>query len=135
MTDWQSSVSIRLLAPANNQVRFDYRQHPKDEEGNVFSLSTTGVVPQSQVLSKVSGPRSFLGGGGTPVLPGGRVGGYPNPGWGQDREPPGTGHAACGTPRAVSRRRTFLFDVFLSHLKSLPSCIVKLDIAVNTGSF
>ena len=35
-------------------------------EGNVFSLSTTGEgVPQSQVPSKVTGPRPFPG--GTPV--------------------------------------------------------------------
>ena len=44
---------------------------------------TRGYIPQSQVLSKVSGPRSILG--GTPVLVGGipvpaRM--YPSPGWG-----------------------------------------------------
>ena len=41
-------------------------------EGNVFSLSTRGRgLPHglwSQVLSLVSGPRSFPGGGGSPVL-------------------------------------------------------------------
>ena len=75
-----------------------YRSHPKDEEGNIFSLFTTGEgVPHSQVLSLVSCPRFFPGGvpqswpGSTPVsVPdsGGRGGpGDPSPShrWGTPR--------------------------------------------------
>ena len=44
------------------KVEYFYRPHAKDGEGNVFSLSTMGGANhQSQVLSKVSGRRSFLG--------------------------------------------------------------------------
>ena len=114
-------------------------------EAYVFSLSTTwggGVVevPQSQVLSKVSGTRSSLR--GTPVLAR-RVSqdGYPWPGqdWGIPSARTGLGYpspplpartglwyshpprqnsrmstcyAAGAMPRAVSRRRTFLFVVY-----------------------
>ena len=55
-----------------------YRPYPKEGEGNVFSLFTTGGgggVLQSQIFSLVSGPRSFPGG-------------YPSPGQGV---PPGQG--------------------------------------------
>ena len=69
----------------------DYRPHPKDREGNVFSLFTNGGgggVPQSQDLSLVSGPRSLSDRG------------YPSPGWGvtprQGYSCPGTG----GSPPA-----------------------------------
>ena len=66
-----------------------YCPHPKDGEGNVFTgvcPSTPGGVPQSQVLSQISGPRSFLGGtpvlawlGGTPVPAVRTRLGYPTP--------------------------------------------------------
>ena len=52
-------------------------------EGNIFSLffcpHSEGGVPQFQVLSQVSGSRSFAV--GTPVLARGRR--YPSPGWGE----------------------------------------------------
>ena len=41
----------------------NYRPHPKDGEDTIFTgvcLPTPGGVPQFQVLSHVSGPRSFL---------------------------------------------------------------------------
>ena len=70
------------------QIRCNYRSHPKDGEGTVFTgvcLSTLGGgVPQSLVLSQVTGPRFFPQGypspgwGDTPVL----ARGYPSPGWG-----------------------------------------------------
>ena len=57
----------RSASHQKRKLRYFYRPHPKDGEGNVFRLSTTvgRGVPQSQVLSKVSGPRPFPG--GTPV--------------------------------------------------------------------
>ena len=42
----------------------NYRPHLKDRESTVFTgvcLSTPRGVPQSQVISQVTGPRSFLG--------------------------------------------------------------------------
>ena len=103
-----------------------YRPHPKNGKATVFTgvcLSTPrGGVPQSQVLSQVSGPRSFPGGypsprwreycsprqGGTPVPD--RTGlGNPTPPPPPDR----TTDRVLATRRAVcilrSRRRTFLF--------------------------
>ena len=51
-----------LLLSAHNTFYLFYRPHPKDGEGNIFSLSTTGGGRY-----QVTGPRSFLGG-------------YPSPG-------------------------------------------------------
>ena len=63
-----------------------YRSHPKDGEGNVFSLSTEGGCPR-----------------GTPP---GQNGVPPTP-WTGYAWP---GYAAGGTPLAVSRRRTVLLQ-------------------------
>ena len=46
------------------QIQYNYFPDPKYGEGNVFKGDCTFTprrVPQSQVLSQVSGPRSFLG--------------------------------------------------------------------------
>ena len=78
--------SLTLLPPAS-----------EGWEGNVFSLSTNGErgmgVPQSHVVSKISGTRPFPG--GTPVLLGGGgvrqsqlVGGYHSPGLGKPQNSP-----------------------------------------------
>ena len=91
-------------------------------------------VPQSQVLSKVSGPRAFPEEYPSPSwegvpqdrctpsqdrsgVPPARTGkgyrqsgqdwGTPQPG--QEWVPPGTGYAAGSMPHVVSRRKTFLF--------------------------
>ena len=61
------------------------------------SVNTGGGVPQSQVLSQVSGPRSFPL-GGTPVpgsFPGPFWGGYPSPGRGVPQSWPG-GYLSTG---------------------------------------
>ena len=90
------------------ELTLSFRSHPKDGEGNVFTgvcLSTEGV-PQFQVLSQVTGLRSF-------------------PGVPQDGVSPclvtfvtseQSSRASTATQRAVcllrSRRRTLLFHQF-----------------------
>ena len=90
----------------------------------VSVCSHQGGVPQSQVLSQVTGPRSFLGypspGGGYPSL---GSGGTPvlSPQPDQDGVPPNRTERALATRRPVyrlcSRRRTFLFysEFLLTH--------------------
>ena len=86
-----------------------YRPHPKDGEGNVFTLSTPGGG---------GGVRSSWGGsvqpGGGGVSPGG--GGQVQVGGGGGQVQPGGGgqHLApsCGRYALRSRRRTFLFQFF-----------------------
>ena len=84
------------------------RPHPKDGEDTVFTgvcLSTPGGgVPQRQVLSQVTGPRSFPE--GTPVpgsFPGHRSqalsGEYPSPQWGYLSMVPSYGQARMGYPQ------------------------------------
>ena len=100
-----------------------YRPHPKDGEGNVFSLSTPGG-------GGVSGHSPAGGGGQVRLQPGGGGGSGHSPArGGQVRVQPGGGQssrgggggqssqqggsASCALLRAVcllrSRRRTFLF--------------------------
>ena len=80
-----------------------YRPHPKDGEGNVFSLSTSGRGGGSVQLGG-GGVRSVQAGGG-----GQSVGG-------------GGGSASCALLRAVcllrSRRRTFLFENWLWYFQN-----------------
>ena len=97
--------------------------------GHVFTgvclLTRRRGLPQSQVFSQVSGPRSFPKGGGTPAsgpmsfprkLPHSWPGKYSSPGRGTPSHrtglgypTPRTAYAANGTPLAVCSRRTFLF--------------------------
>ena len=101
-----------------------YHPHPKNGEGTVF----TGVcphrgrgLPQSSVLSQVTGPRSFPRGGGLPqswVPPGQvRMGYPPSQYWGTP-PPPRPGTEQQSERRAVcllrSHRTVLLFSVFQS---------------------
>ena len=54
-------ITFLVTYPVNTHVKYFYLPHPKDDEGNVFTgvCLFTEQVPQSQVLSLVSGPRSF----------------------------------------------------------------------------
>ena len=97
-----------------------YRPHPKDGEGNVFSLSTLGGGGSGQ--SPARGIRVQRGGSGQSPGGGGQVspaGGGVSPAGGGSVQPAGGvsqwgGSASCALLRAVcllrSRRRTFLFS-------------------------
>ena len=122
-----------------------YRPHPKDGEGNSFTLLVCPQVGGGGVRSSRGGVRSSCRGGSGPawggqVLPGG---GQIQPGgvrssWqggsgpagrggvrsscqgGGQVQLPGGGSASCALLRAVcllrSRRRTFLLNIILLHL-------------------
>ena len=133
----QLELIVNVLT--RNSFRFSifYRPHPKDGEGNVFSLSTLGGV-RSESSWGGSG-QSPAGGGQVRVQPGGS--GQSPAGRGQVRVQPGGsgqssrgggvspagrgggsvnggggGSASCALLRAVcllrSRRRTFLFKIY-----------------------
>ena len=91
-----------------------YRPHPKDGEGNVFTLSTPGGVRVKGQSSQEGGVRSKVNLAGW----GGGVSG-----------PAGGGSGSCALLRAVcllrSRRRTFLFNINLSDCKSMTHVMSK----------
>ena len=116
---FDSRIPIQMYLPNKNAYQhcvtpnlllsFNYRPHPKDGEGNVFTLSTPGGG-SGQSSRGGGGQVSPARGGVRSVQPGGGGG---QSSWGGGQSSCRGGSASCTLLQAVcllhSRRRTFLF--------------------------